>query len=363
MAEEVQSNNTEEQSKTEEESVPYNDDGSLSKSQNEHNTKETESRGNSKELPSEGQNGSTTQESVISWATIQQREDYLSSFNWFNPNAFYPTVFGFAEGENALNTITLMQGLTARINYNIDSQQPYDPAITGKEEEQTFNFGTEASNKNNVTSATSVYWAVYGNGKKDDYSEFAIKSKLDFKLNENALATLISVEGLDFPEMPFSRKNGMLCASGIEDKGSQITIKFLLTDYMQIMSFVHRWQSEWWQYNFKRRAIRQHGRNKVSIVNGKKVVGDYEDNSSGEGYLGMDYIHIFPDGTIDRIGHLFLMGLIPVKVSIDGFTVGPGASAKSDIPILSIKCIYSQAYLGIGASPDPGGKARWYSFK
>jgi hypothetical protein len=182
-------------------------------------------------------------------------------------------------------------------------------------------------------------------------------------LNENALATLISVEGLEFPEMPFSRKNGMLCASGIEDKGSQITIKFLLTDYMQIMSFVHRWQSEWWQYNFKRRAIRQHGKNQVSVVNGKKVVGKYEDNSSGEGYLGMDYIHIFPDGTIDRIGHLFLMGLIPVKVSIDGFTVGPGASAKSDIPILSIKCIYSQAYLGIGASPDPGGKARWYSFK
>lgn len=292
-----------------------------------------------------GQNGSTTQESVISWATIQQREDYLSSFNWFNPNAFYPTVFGFAEGENEEETIKAMQGLTARINYNIDSQQPYDPAIKESKEEQTFNSGLKASNKNNVTSATSVYWAVYGTGTKEDCSEFAIKSKLDFKLNENALATLVSVEGLEFPEMPFSRKNGMLCASGIEDKGSQITIKFLLTDYMQIMSFVHRWQSEWWQYNFKRRAIRQH------------------DNSSGEGYLGMDYIHIFPDGTIDRIGHLFLMGLIPVKVSIDGFTVGPGASAKSDIPTLSIRCIYSQAYLGIGASPDPGGKARWYSFK
>ena len=298
-----------------------------------------------KEKNTTGQNGSTKQESVISWTTIQQREDYLSSFNWFNPNAFYPTVFGFAEGKNAEETIKAMQGLTARINYNIDNQQPYDPAIKESKEEQTFNSGLKASNKNNVTSATSVYWAVYGTGTKEDYSEFAIKSKLDFKLNENALATLISVEGLEFPEMPFSRKNGMLCASGIEDKGSQITIKFLLTDYMQIMSFVHRWQSEWWQYNFKRRAIRQH------------------DNSSGEGYLGMDYIHIFPDGTIDRIGHLFLMGLIPVKVSIDGFTVGPGASAKSDIPILSIKCIYSQAYLGIGASPDPGGKARWYSFK
>lgn len=360
MAEEAQAG-TNQSNNTEAETVEV-DTSLMGASQNEHNTAEANKRGNNAELPS-GQNGSTDQKSVISWATIQQREDYLSSFNWFNPNAFYPTVFGFAEGENALNTITLMQGLTARINYNIDSQQPYDPAITDKTEEQTFNRGINASNKNNVTSATSVYWAVYGTGKEDDYSEFAIKSKLDFKLNENALATLISVEGLEFPEMPFSRKNGMLCASGIEDKGSQITIKFLLTDYMQIMSFVHRWQSEWWQYNFKRRAIRQHGKNPVSVVNGKKVVGKYEDNSSGEGYLGMDYIHIFPDGTIDRIGHLFLMGLIPIKVSIDGFTVGPGASAKSDIPILSIRCIYSQAYLGIGASPDPGGKARWYSFK
>lgn len=360
MAEEAQAG-TNQSNNPEGETVEV-DTSLMGASQNEHTTAEANKRGNNAELPS-GQNGSTDQESVISWATIQQREDYLSSFNWFNPNAFYPTVFGFAEGENALNTITLMQGLTARINYNIDSQQPYDPAIDKREEEQTFNRGIKASNKNNVTSATSVYWAVYGTGKEDDYSEFAIKSKLDFKLNENALATLISVEGLEFPEMPFSRKNGMLCASGIEDKGSQITIKFLLTDYMQIMSFVHRWQSEWWQYNFKRRAIRQHGKNPVSVVNGKKVVGKYEDNSSGEGYLGMDYIHIFPDGTIDRIGHLFLMGLIPIKVSIDGFTVGPGTSAKSDIPILSIRCIYSQAYLGIGASPDPGGKARWYSFK
>ena len=76
--------------------------------------------------------------------------------------------------------------------------------------------------------------------------------------------------------------------------------------------------------------------------------------------MGLDYVHVYPNGEIDRLGHLFIGGLIPIKLDI-GSDFGPDAGSNN-IPKLKVTCIYSQAVLGVGHKGKPN-HARWYYFQ
>ena len=91
----------------------------------------------------------------------------------------------------------------------------------------------------------------------------------------------------------------------------------------------------------------QYHRNPTS--KSRKLRAMKTDGALPEGYLGMDYVHILPDGTCQRIGHLFISGLIPVKLDVGrgGFSLGPGGDKNNSVTTLTVSYIYAQAMLMI----------------
>ncbi len=301
-----------------------------------------------------GQNGVTVQNSVINYDDIQKRMDYLSDLNWFNPNAFYPTALVFSTDDTHQNSV---RNFFNELQFDQKgSLDPRDP----KQEEQIISSGRPSS----VTSGKSVLDMVWGSSGKNPpgqsvLCEYNIKTGNDVlgscaQLNEKALAQIVGIEGLGFPKLPFKKVNGMLVnEKRVEGESNEVKIKILATDYLEVLSFVERWQSEWWAYNGQKKVLRS------------KMGSDGKPIFFGEGYFGMDYVHVFPNGEIDRIGHLFMNGMVPIHVDLEGLnSLGPMVSGKTEIPMLVVTCLYSQAILGVGASGDKADKrARWYYFK
>ena len=237
-------------------------------------------------------NTDTSSIKPITYNVIQERVQFLYKQLWFNPDAFFPTVFGYANDGNADQDVAAMVKI-------------FD--------------GIENADGDLVTTTSLDDWV-----KKED-------ALTNTNLDSYPLAVITKVEGLKIPETPIERSGGRIVAKEKQnDKGQSIKINFLLQDGAGVVTFNKKWQNKWFRYSNKSRVL-------------KAMTGDF----LPEGYLGMDYIHILPDGTFERIGHLFIAGLIPTKIEMgrSGLSLGPGGDKNNNVPTATVTYVYAQAML------------------
>lgn len=224
----------------------------------------------------------------IDYNTIQARVQFLYKQLWFNPDAYFPTTFGYANDA---------QDIDAMIRI-------FDMSVNEKGEFIT-------------------------NKSVDDWANE--ESTLVDGLTSYNLAVITKVEGLKIPETPLERSNGRIVAKqSKEGKSESLKISFLLQDGAEAVTFNKTWQNKWYMYSGKYRKLK-------AMAN----------EAMPEGYLGMDYIHILPDGATERIGHLFISGLIPTKIEMgrSGLSLGPGGDKNNNVPTATVTYVYSQAML------------------
>lgn len=227
----------------------------------------------------------------IDYNTIQARVQFLYKQLWFNPDAYFPTTFGYANDA---------QDIDAMIRI-------FDKAVDAK--------GEFITDKN-----------------IDDWANE--ESDLVDGLTSYNLAVITKVDGLKIPETPLERSNGRIVAKqSKEGKSESLKISFLLQDGAGAVTFNKTWQNKWYMYSGKYRKL--------------KAMPAGESAAMPEGYLGMDYIHILPDGSTERIGHLFISGLIPTKIEMgrSGLSLGPGGDKNNNVPTATVTYVYSQAML------------------
>lgn len=224
----------------------------------------------------------------IDYNTIQARVQFLYKQLWFNPDAYFPTTFGYANDEKDIDAMIRI----------------FDKAVNAKGEF--------------ITDRNIDDWANEENTLVDGLTSYN-------------LAVITKVEGLKIPETPLERSNGRIVAKqSKEGKSESLKISFLLQDGAEAVTFNKKWQNKWYMYSGKYRKLK-------AMVNG----------AMPEGYLGMDYVHILPDGTVERIGHLFISGLIPTKIEMgrSGLSLGPGGDKNNNVPTATVTYVYSQAML------------------
>ena len=228
---------------------------------------------------------------VIDYNTIQSRVQFLYKQLWFNPDAYFPTSFGYANDA---------QDIKAMVDI-------FDNAVNTKGEFVT-------------------------NKSIDDWANEE-KPLIDGLTSYN-LAVITKVEGLKIPETPLERSNGRIVAKqSKEGKSESLKISFLLQDGAGIVTFNKVWQNKWYMYSGKSRKL--------------KAMPTGDSAAMPEGYLGMDYVHILPDGATERIGHLFISGLIPTKIEMgrSGLSLGPGGDKNNNVPTATVTYVYAQAML------------------
>lgn len=265
----------------------------------------------------------------INYNEIQNRVNFLYRQIWFNPDAYYPTLFGYANNvQDIYNMVKIFDAI----------------CVTKKEAEADKNLVEGAPKSVKLDTLVKIEndfleKIIGDNGQTASYEEDG-KKYLKDGLNTFNLAIITKIEGLKIPETPLDRVNGRIVArEQKEGKAENIKITFLLQDDGTALTFNKRWQNEWFRYDSKSRKL--------------KAMSTGEDAVIPEGYLGMDYVHILPDGTCKRIGHLFVAGLIPVKLDIGrGFALGPGGEKNNAVTTLTVSYVYAQAMLVIDNGTD-----------
>lgn len=237
--------------------------------------------------------------SKLSYEDLQERIDNLSRNDWFNPSLFYPTKFGFNNDKDSIgNTATLFSEISK------------------------YFAGINSGTRNSVTVNASSYQKLLN-----------LEDKITGDQISAQMSNIKNVEGLRFNVLPFEmdgRRIRVKKSTETNTPHETVAIGMLQVNTNAILKWLSDWQNEWYVYNGRYDAIKSKGEN---------------DSGLGEGYLGLDYLHIDETGACYSIGHLFLGGLLPIKV--DGLKkLGPTESMDS-IPTMTINCIYSQAILAL----------------
>lgn len=239
---------------------------------------------------------------TINYNEIQRRVDFLYRQIWFNPDAYFPTCFGYANDDNDVRNMVQMfddieKDGVLRNDISVDDKVELEGMILGEVEDPS------------------------------------VKGPVAKGLVTCDLAIITKVEGLKIPETPIDRSNGRIVAKERREGQSEtVKISFLLQDGATALTFNKEWQNKWYRHTGTSRKLR--------AMDDTKCLP--------EGYLGMDYVHILPDGTCERIGHLFITGLIPTKLDVGrGFSLGPGGDKNNNVTILTVSYVYSQAMLMI----------------
>lgn len=227
-----------------------------------------------------------------SYNDIQKTIDHLYTQPFVQPNAFYPTRLCYIE--SVRGTTSLYGDLfldTFKIK-GIDEPVSFESFL---QKEQSFH-GTDAP--------------------------------------ETVLQNFLKVSSLSSVEVPLQKnKNGSLGNSKTSGGSTAISLTFVCDRGFQTIEWLQKWQRFWYVY-----TKRQH------------VLTAHTSETLGEGYLGLDNLLIKTDGTCERLSHLSIFGIVPIKIDFLKTEFGPQAAPS--LSTITVKCICSQAVL-VTPHPDP----------
>ena len=230
----------------------------------------------------------------VGFKTIQSSVDYLYNTEYLQPNAFFPTRL-------------------TRIDKTIDSNGLYDEMFL------------------------DTFKGMYGTKDPVKYNDF-LAHEVGFNgvdAPDYVLQSFLKVSGLQTAAVPL-KKTALGAIEGKDESSSgsskEVTLEFASDRYFKVLNWLRKWQEFWYIY-----TKRQH------------VLVSHTDDTLGEGYLGLDNLLIHTNGVCERISHLSIFGLIPIKIELESRDFGPQAQL-SKLPVIKVNCICSLAVL---AFPDP----------
>lgn len=305
---------------------------------------------------------------TLSFSDIQDRVDTLYAKDLFQPNAFYPTTMVMEvppdEHSNKLTESSFKSIKPKRKDKALDMADFLLYFVNGG----AFVEGAVLQPKHQKTLDNFIEMEDTFKKDSDENRQF------DYANLDRLIPYLLSVEGLNTPKLPYVKKNGRLTVEAFSG-ASNCTLKFLASKEGEVLQNLLAWQSHWATYDFEKRSVASAFNRVGGDPKFEKPSGDTGDlpvekdtesfsvekgstsstqetyTKDGEVYLGLDYLNIKPDGTTERVGHLFMFGLIPVQIKPSWSGYGPQAST-SGVPTLEVSCIYSHAFLGMPIKQD-----------
>lgn len=240
------------------------------------------------------------------YSSIQSRIDRIYNEVWFQPNASYPTNFGYfiqtekkTDYQNLLNSCINVKALEDAKKGTL-----YYPETILKNFDEFLTLENEAL-KEAVTSTACL-----------DY--------------------FCTIKGLKTPSLSFIKSRGSLSTKNATEENSQITLEFLTDRDFKVLSFLQAWQSMWFSHDKTKRSLASKYWS-TKVAEGQKKKG-------GEGYLGISNLLIQTDGNVETKSHLSVFGLVPLQINPPTTDLGPQLS-PSNLPKITVNCIYSVAIL------------------
>lgn len=253
---------------------------------------------------------------LSNYSDIQNRIDYLYDTKWFQPNAFYPTVFFYTDKSISDNDYTVDNFLKMHVNSNPTKTVYLDKNVQRK---------TALENLDNTPKTLQEYTKLEEKLEKTGISP-----------SESVLRQFIKIDGLKIKSLPLSKSQNSLTSSGKESEGATVKLEFLCDRDFHVLRYLQAWQSRWYTNDFQKKALASKSVDSEDIKNNNLKDG-------GEGYFGLSNCLVDINGNITTLSHLSLFGLIPKTITVPS-SFGPQANVN-EIPKIAVDCIYAHAIL------------------
>lgn len=254
---------------------------------------------------------------LSNYSDIQNRIDHLYDTKWFQPNAFYPTVFFYTDKSVSDNEYTVDTFLKMHINSNPTKTVYLDNNVQRR---------TVLENLENTPKTLQEYI------KLEEKLE-----KTGISASESVLRQFIKIDNLKNNSIPLSKSQNSLISSIKEsDSSGTLKLEFLCDRDFHVLRYLQAWQSRWYTNDFQKKALTSKSINSEDSKNNNLKDG-------GEGYLGLSNCLIDINGNITTLSHLSLFGLIPKTINIPT-SFGPQVTAN-EISKITVDCIYAHAIL------------------